>query len=166
MRRKLASAPERHAPIRMERNEVKMPAAINPTEFVGHGEESPKLRPFKAERVGHPEKRNQSLGVDVLEWYHSNATRRQEEKSRTGGPPANGWNIKQVNNIGNVVEGASAAKNLAGNPHQPAASIGMMGKAIYDGARAALSLGSGGVTAYRNITTAPPSPRPPAAPDF
>jgi hypothetical protein len=26
--------------------------------------------PFNPERVGHPEGLNQSLGVDVLEWYH------------------------------------------------------------------------------------------------
>jgi hypothetical protein len=44
--------------------------------------------PFKPERVGHPEKLNQSLGVDVPEWYHPNWMRRQEEKLRKGAPPA------------------------------------------------------------------------------
>jgi hypothetical protein len=26
--------------------------------------------PFETERVGHPKRLNQSLGVDVLEWYY------------------------------------------------------------------------------------------------
>jgi hypothetical protein len=46
--------------------------------------------PFKPERVGHPEKLNQSPGVDVPERYHPNRMRRQEEKLRKGGPPAGG----------------------------------------------------------------------------
>jgi hypothetical protein len=52
--------------------------------------------PFKPERVGHPEKLNQSLGVDVPEWYHPNWMRRQEEKLRKGAPPAQG-NIRIFN---------------------------------------------------------------------
>jgi RHS repeat-associated protein len=40
---------------------------------------------------------------------------------------ANGGNMKQANNVGNVLEGAAAAKNLASNPHQSITSIGMMG---------------------------------------
>jgi hypothetical protein len=44
--------------------------------------------PFKPERVGHPEKLNQSLGVDVPEWNHPNWMRRQEEKLRRDAPPA------------------------------------------------------------------------------
>jgi hypothetical protein len=54
-----------------------------------HGtQEKSKPRPFKNERVGHPEKLNQFLGVDVLEWYHPYVGCRQEEKMRKGGPPA------------------------------------------------------------------------------
>jgi len=30
------------------------------------------------ERVGHPEKLNQFLGVDVLEWYHAIVNARQQ----------------------------------------------------------------------------------------
>jgi hypothetical protein len=44
--------------------------------------------PFKPERVGHPEKQNQSNGDDVLEPYHPNWMPRQEEKLRKGAPPA------------------------------------------------------------------------------
>jgi hypothetical protein len=40
---------------------------------------TPKPRPFKPETVGNPERPNQSLGVDVLEWYHLNMIHRQEE---------------------------------------------------------------------------------------
>ena len=47
-----------------------------------------KARPFKTERVGHPESQNQPLGVDVLEWYHPRFMLRQEEKSAKGLPPA------------------------------------------------------------------------------
>jgi hypothetical protein len=50
----------------------------------------PKPRPFKAERVGHPEKPNQSLGVDVLQWYHSIVNERQQKKHERGShPPSN-----------------------------------------------------------------------------
>ena len=49
-------------------------------EFVSHGvKRTAKPRPFKPERVGHPEKLNQSLGVDVPQWYHPNVICRQEE---------------------------------------------------------------------------------------
>jgi hypothetical protein len=48
-----------------------------------------KPRPFKTERVGHPEKPNQFLGVDVLEWYHATVRIRQQKKcERVGHPPA------------------------------------------------------------------------------
>ena len=59
-------------------------------EFVSCGtEEKSKPRPFKSERVGHPEKPNQSLGVDVLEWYHATVRIRQQKKcERVGHPPA------------------------------------------------------------------------------
>jgi hypothetical protein len=41
---------------------------------------SPNPDPFETERVGHPEKPDQSLGVDVLEWYHSTLRVRQQKK--------------------------------------------------------------------------------------
>jgi hypothetical protein len=71
-----------------EGDEVAMAAAIAPNQFCCHWtEEKSKPRPFKTERVGHPEKPNQSLGFDVLEWYHLNAIRRQEENwGRVGHP--------------------------------------------------------------------------------
>jgi hypothetical protein len=71
---------------------MQMAASIVPDEFVGHGtEEKSKPRPFKPERVGHPEKRNQSPGVDVLEWYHPRVGARQHKKrERVGHPPVNG----------------------------------------------------------------------------
>jgi hypothetical protein len=55
---------------------------------LGHGtEEKSKPRPFQ-KREGHPEKPNQSLGVDVLEWYHPNVSVRQwKEHERVGQPP-------------------------------------------------------------------------------
>ena len=41
-------AQERHAPVTTERDEMKMPAPVNPNEFVGHGgEKTPKPRPFE-----------------------------------------------------------------------------------------------------------------------
>jgi hypothetical protein len=58
-------------------------------EFVGHGtEDKSKRRPFKTERVGYPEKLNQSLSVDALEWYHPTVTRRQKENWRRVGHPS------------------------------------------------------------------------------
>ena len=39
--------------------------------------------PLKPERVGHPKKLKQSLGVDVLKWYHPTVGKMQK-----GGPPA------------------------------------------------------------------------------
>jgi hypothetical protein len=58
-------------------------------EFVGHGRNEKSIpRPFGNERVGHPEKLNQSLGDDVLEWYHPCTWCRQEKKrERVGHPP-------------------------------------------------------------------------------
>jgi hypothetical protein len=44
--------------------------------------------PIKGERVGHPEKPNQFLGVDVLEWYHPAVRVHLQKKSgRMGHPP-------------------------------------------------------------------------------
>jgi hypothetical protein len=47
--------------------------------------------PFETERVGHPERLNPSLGVDVLEWYHPMVRARQQKKHESvGHPPSNG----------------------------------------------------------------------------
>jgi len=51
--------------------------------------------PFKTERVGHPEKPNQSLGVDVQEWYHLNVIRRQEEIGE-------GWATREMASLGSI----------------------------------------------------------------
>jgi hypothetical protein len=65
-----------------------MPAPVDPNEFVGHGIEGIKIQTLrKSRRVCHPEKQNQFLGVEVLEWYHPTGMRRQE-KNRKGAPPA------------------------------------------------------------------------------
>jgi hypothetical protein len=68
---------------------MQMAASIVPDEFVGQEtEQKSKPRPFKPERVGHPEKLNQSPGVDVLEWYHPRVGARQHKKrERVGHPP-------------------------------------------------------------------------------
>jgi hypothetical protein len=45
--------------------------------------------PFETERVGHPKKPNQSLGVEVLRWYYPNrSTLQQRKRERVGHPPA------------------------------------------------------------------------------
>jgi hypothetical protein len=68
---------------------MQMAASGVANEFVDHEmEEKSKPRPSKPERVGHPEELNQSLGVDVLQWYHPNVICRQVEDSRKGAPPA------------------------------------------------------------------------------
>jgi hypothetical protein len=58
-------------------------------EFVTRGtQEKSKPRPFKAERVGHPERLNQFLGVDVLEWYNPTVrTCQYKTRERVGHPP-------------------------------------------------------------------------------
>jgi hypothetical protein len=68
---------------------MQMAAPVLTNEFVGHGTKlKSKPRPFKTERVGHPEKLNQSLGVDVLEWYHLIVSVRQQKRGeRVGHPP-------------------------------------------------------------------------------
>jgi len=68
---------------------MQMALAVAANKCVGHGtQRSQKPRPFKTERVGHPEKLNQSIGGDVLKWYHHNVICRQEENlSRVGHPP-------------------------------------------------------------------------------
>jgi len=64
---------------------MQMATSVVANEFLGHGAKAKsKPRPFKTERVGHPEKPNQFLGVDVLQWYHPIMTCRKEEN-------AEGW---------------------------------------------------------------------------
>jgi hypothetical protein len=73
-------AQQGQASITGERNEMQMAVPVVVNEFVAYKRsEKSKPRPFKTERVGHPEKLNQSLGDDVLEWYHPSACRRQEK---------------------------------------------------------------------------------------
>ena len=57
--------------------------------FAHETEEKSKPRPFqKPGRIGHPEKPNRSLGVDVLEWYHPTVRVPQWETcERVGHPP-------------------------------------------------------------------------------
>jgi Bacterial toxin 44 len=86
--------------------------------------------PFKPERVGHPEKLNQSLGVDVPEWYHPNWMRRQEEKLRKGAPAARNDPVDYVDPTGmylvglpNTPGGAPGPANGGGfNPFDPTGS--------------------------------------------
>jgi hypothetical protein len=85
-------AQKRQASIASEGNEMQMVASIVANEFVGHErEEKSKPRPFKTERVGHPEKLRQLLGVDVLEWYHSIVRICQQEKCERVGHPPRDW---------------------------------------------------------------------------
>ena len=67
-----------------------MAASVVANEFVGHGmKEKSKPRPFEEpQRVGHPEKLNQFLGVDVLKWYDPSVFVRQWENTRKDLPPA------------------------------------------------------------------------------
>jgi tetratricopeptide (TPR) repeat protein len=93
-------AQQGQASLASESNEMQMAAPIVADEFVGHGrKEKSNPRPFKSERVGHPEKQNQSHSDDVLEWYHPCAGCRQEKKhgrvatrrlcgKQKAGPPA------------------------------------------------------------------------------
>ena len=62
-------------------------ASIVADEFIGHGtREKSKPRPFKTERVGHPEKPNRPLSVDLLGWYHPSVSVRQLKNQRVGLP--------------------------------------------------------------------------------
>jgi hypothetical protein len=67
-----------------------MAASVMANEFVSHGtKEKSKPRSFEEpQRVGHPEKLNQSLGMNVLEWYQFSVFVRQLENTRKGAPPA------------------------------------------------------------------------------
>ena len=79
-------AQKRQASIAGEGDEMQMAARVETNEFVSHGtKEKSKPRPFKLERVGHPEtlipeRQDQFLGVDVLEWYHPIVSVRQQKK--------------------------------------------------------------------------------------
>ena len=89
---------------------MQMAASVVANEFAGHGtEEKSKPRPFKLERVGHPEKPNQSLGVDVLEWYPLNVIRRQEGNwGRVGHPPVLQQRNQIINNADEDRQGGFA----------------------------------------------------------
>jgi hypothetical protein len=80
---------QRYASIAGEGNEMQMAATVVANKLVGHGrQEKSKPRPFKTERVGHPERLNQFLRVDVLEWYHPIVKARQQKKcERVRRPP-------------------------------------------------------------------------------
>ena len=81
---------QRKASITGKRDEMEMAVPVVANEFVGHGaQEKSKPRPFKPERVGHPEQRNQSLGVDVLKWYHPTVL--AVNKTNT-----NGWATRRI----------------------------------------------------------------------
>jgi hypothetical protein len=101
-------AQKRQAPIAGEGNEMQMTASVAANEVVGHGrQEQSKPRPFKPERVGHPKKRTQLLGVDVLEWYYPTAYPRQQENTRKGVPPAETavWGAIVVASRGHIAAG-------------------------------------------------------------
>ena len=69
-----------------------MAVPVVANEFVGHGaQEKSKPRPFKPERVGHAEQRNQSLGVDVLKWYHLIALAGNKKNAK-------GWATRPIDN--------------------------------------------------------------------
>ena len=93
-------AQQGQASIASERNEMQMTVPVVANEFVGHGtKEKSKPRPSKNERVGHPEKRDQFLGVDVLEWYHAIVIARQQKKrERVAHPPGREWKIVGIPN--------------------------------------------------------------------
>src|SRR6266581_3189925 len=79
---------------------MQMAASVVANGFVGHRrKEKSKPRPFKTERVGHPERLNQSLGDDVLEWYHPIVNARQQKKcERVGHPPT--FDIRTIHSGG------------------------------------------------------------------
>jgi hypothetical protein len=62
-------------------------------ELIGHGTKvKSKPRPFKPERVGHPEKLNQSRSVNILRWYHPTASLRQQINAK-------GWPTRRVSSM-------------------------------------------------------------------
>jgi len=59
---------ERYTPVTTERDEMKMPAAVNANEFVGHGvEETPKPRPFE-NREGSATRKNETSYSALTYW--------------------------------------------------------------------------------------------------
>jgi hypothetical protein len=45
-------------------------------------------------RIGHPGNLNQSLGIDVPQWYHSAVSvRQQNRRRRVGHPPVNDFGL-------------------------------------------------------------------------
>src|ERR1700680_4717928 len=93
-------AQQGQASIASERNEMQMTVPVVANEFVGHGtKEKSKPRTSKNERGGHPGKRDQFLGVDVLEWYHAIVIARQQKKrERVAHPPGREWKIVGIPN--------------------------------------------------------------------
>jgi hypothetical protein len=91
-------AQQRQASIASEGDEMKMPVPVVANEFADHGkQEKSNARPSNSGRVGHPEKprperQNQFLGDDVLEWYYPTVRNCQLEKKRgrVCHPPMNG----------------------------------------------------------------------------
>jgi len=70
-------------------------------------------RPFEIARVGHPEKLNQFLGDNVLEWYNSLVPVCQEECERVGHPPVLGGKIRGVPDVGGLPNPPSASQRIA-----------------------------------------------------
>jgi hypothetical protein len=76
-----------------EGDEMKIAAGMMSNWLIDYGtERTPKPQTLpKAWRVCHPERPNQSLGVNVLEWYQPTVVARQQEKCdsvfrKAGGP--------------------------------------------------------------------------------
>jgi hypothetical protein len=62
---------------------MQMAATIVANELIGHDtQEKSKPRRSTSERVGHPEKPNQSLGVYVLKWYYPIVMARQPKNQK------------------------------------------------------------------------------------
>jgi hypothetical protein len=97
---------------------------------VGHGrKEKSKPRPFETERVGHPEKLDQFLGVDVLEWYHLSVSSRQQKKYERVGHPPKGWATRPCPECGGWGGGWGEIILVLPQPPQGgwAATIGSLG---------------------------------------
>jgi hypothetical protein len=80
--------------------------------FAHETEEKSKPRPFqKPGRIGHPEKPNRSLGVDVLEWYHPTVRVPQwKTRERVGHPPLGG----PITGLAGCVEGTLDGATIRG----------------------------------------------------
>jgi len=77
------------APVTTEDDEMKMAVPVAADQSFAHGaEEESKTTTLANKSVGHPEKPNQSLGVGLLEWYHSIVSVHQQTKiERVAHPP-------------------------------------------------------------------------------